>query len=109
MPKYIDIEQLDVISYTGTEGVENTFDSGVQWIMEKIDRLPPADVRPVVRGKWISDHPGKNLGEEVRLDKDGCPENSCYCSVCGEWLTASDEYQVKGRFCPNCGADMREE
>ena len=75
---------------------------------ETLKRIPAADVRAAVRGKWICDHPGKNFGKEVRLDKDGCPVTSCHCSVCGEWLTASDEYPAKGSFCPNCGADMRE-
>lgn len=28
------------------------------------------------------------------------------CSVCGDWLSASDEYLVKGNYCPNCGAKM---
>lgn len=51
-------------------------------------RIPAADVRPVVRGKWITvKHP---LYE---------------CSICGA------VYQDVGygfNYCPNCGADMRE-
>lgn len=30
------------------------------------------------------------------------------CSVCGEVLPFSDEYDYETNFCPNCGADMRE-
>ena len=30
------------------------------------------------------------------------------CSVCGEALPFSDEYDYETNFCPNCGADMRE-
>ena len=50
-------------------------------------------------GKWISD-----TDDEPVVIKDGFPDKSCYCSECREWLVASDEYAVKGNFCPNCGS-----
>ena len=55
-----------------------------------IEDFPSADVRPVVRGKW--EH--HNWG----FDYDRC-------SVCGY------EHRWPGPFyfCPNCGADMRED
>ena len=64
---------------------------------------------PVVHGRWL-DRP-KNQGlkdEEIGTVGmvDGEPWSSCYCSECGEWLVASDEYAVKGNYCPNCGAKM---
>ena len=52
------------------------------------DEIPAADVRPVVRGKWI-DHQG---GRWIYAK----------CSECG---TVHD---VKSNFCPNCGAMMEE-
>ena len=66
--------------------------------------LPAADVRPVARGKWISNDDGETI---IKL-KHGEPQGSCFCSVCHEWLVASDEYDVKGNFCPSCGAKMEE-
>ena len=63
--------------------------------------LPSADVAPVVHGKWI-DHDGN----KVQLNEHGETCGTCFCSRCGEWLVASDEYAVKGYFCPNCGAKM---
>ena len=63
--------------------------------------LSPADVVPVVHGKWI-DHDGN----KVQLNEHGETCGTCFCSRCGEWLVASDEYAVKGYFCPNCGAKM---
>ena len=68
-----------------------------------------ADVAPVKHGRWL-DRP-KNQGlkdEEIGTVGmvDGEPWSSCYCSECGEWLVASDEYAVKGNYCPNCGAKM---
>ena len=68
-----------------------------------IAEYPAADVKPVVHGKWIYDD------KQVPLDEMGCPTGSCWCSECGDWLSASDEYSVRGYFCPNCGADMREQ
>lgn len=53
-----------------------------------IRSIPAADVRPVARGKW------RKIGK-----------NSCIfvCSACDE------TFPYKTRFCPNCGAYMREE
>jgi hypothetical protein len=49
-----------------------------------------ADVRPVVRGKWI---------KPTRVPDSMLSE----CSVCG-----FDTGAYTFNFCPNCGADMRE-
>lgn len=56
-----------------------------------LQNIPAADVKPVVKGRWIS------------RDKRG----SYVCSICGdEWVFNPDH----GGFCycPHCGADMRE-
>ena len=91
-------------------GITEAFDDvlSVADAIEILDKLPAADVREVKRGHWIDRYSGGNL---VPFDDviEGCPAGSCYCSVCGDWLTASDEYPARGNFCPNCGADMREE
>ena len=55
------------------------------------------DVRPVVRGKW------KYRGQQV-ID-DLFPTYAC--SVCHDVIPA--DWRRKCNFCPNCGADMREE
>ena len=66
-----------------------------------IDRVPTADVAEVRHGYWIN---GK--GKRVQLDDNGWVTDESYCSVCGDILSASDEYAVTGRYCPNCGARM---
>lgn len=55
-------------------------------------------------GHWIS----VNDGDAVTIDNDGFPERACYCSKCKKYLIASDEYAVYGRYCPFCGAKMKE-
>ncbi len=68
-------------------------------ILDWIDDLPAADVRPVVRGKWID------------RDDDYYGWNMWACSACGEEfvLTEGTPDMNDYHFCPNCGADMREE
>ena len=80
--------------------------------VDAIQCIQPADVASVRHGRWL-DRP-KNQGlkdEEIGTVGmvDGEPWSSCYCSECGEWLVASDEYAVKGNYCPNCGAKMEQE
>lgn len=61
---------------------------------ERLKRIPAADVRPVVRGKWVDAVQSCHDSPHVR------------CSMCGEYYW---RYFNKFNFCPNCGADMREE
>jgi hypothetical protein len=56
--------------------------------------IPSADVRPVVRGQWKDAMQSCHDSPHVK------------CSVCGEYYW---QYFKKFNFCPNCGADMREE
>lgn len=38
--KLIDLNQFECISFKDTEGWEDTFDAGVQWMLEKLDATP---------------------------------------------------------------------
>ena len=74
-------------------------------ILDDCEALYNAGYRKQSEGKWIDKD-----GQSVKFNAtDGCPEKSCYCSVCGEWLVGSDEYPCNGNFCPNCGAYMKGE
>ena len=67
--------------------------------------IPAADVRPVVRGKWIPDY------DYAEYDYDGSTplteplkfQDGWQCNLCGGYMPS------EANFCPNCGADMREE
>lgn len=59
--------------------------------------IPAADVRPVVRGRWVHGDYGP------------------YCSNCDGYPPTRKRYGHPGdtefdytKFCPSCGADMRE-
>ena len=54
----------------------------------EIANIPAADMRPVVRGKWV-DEPIKGV--------------KYHCSVC------QGRFNYTWHYCPNCGADMRGE
>jgi hypothetical protein len=67
---------------------------------ETLRNIPAADVRPVVRGKWIQ------TTQPMGWRDEDCAE----CSVCGEDFVldewAMDEFTNLMNFCPNCGARM---
>ena len=67
---------------------------GIGDVLDDVEDFPAADVRPVVRGKWKDAMQSCNDSPHVK------------CSVCGEYFW---RYFNKFNFCPNCGADMREE
>ena len=102
MAEYIEREAvLSVIWKTSAE--RDVFFPAI--ILDVIKSIPAADMRPVVRGKWIPDY------EYAEYDFDGCtllPEprkfqDGWQCSLCGGYMPSETNY------CPNCGADMREE
>lgn len=61
--------------------------------IEEIRVIPAADVRSVVRGKWIWDDEGYHCSE-------------CWFHACGNTLECMDGTY---RFCPSCGAEMEGE
>ena len=63
-------------------------------------RGPTREQVEKMRGEWIDD------GKKVPVDENGCPRDWAKCSVCGEYLTASEEYDCTGHFCPACGSPM---
>ena len=100
MPEYIDRQAaLDAIMGLLTSSEKTNMNlvhnQTIRTSASIIDSLPPADVRPVVRGEWKTawlDH--EAFGERPRV---------LYCSACNQ-VTA-----IRTPFCPNCGADMRKE
>lgn len=64
-----------------------------------LEAIQPADVRPVVRGKW-----------EIDNSYAGPGLMNLRCSVCGEFGGTWRDCTLPSmlyKFCPNCGADMR--
>lgn len=66
--------------------------------IDDLDAIPTADVRPVVRGKWIDEPIYKQTLDGKTYD------GYTYCSNC----KADYPFGHKAYFCEVCGADMRE-
>ncbi len=96
MSRYIDADAFETFGYTRPIG-KYDFDDGVEFVLNKIDEQPTADVRENVRGEWIgAGYDGYADGYPVFYEWE--------CSACG--CTVEDE-EPTWNFCPNCGADMR--
>ena len=67
---------------------------GVGSIRKSVQKIPAADVRPVVHGHWI-----EHIEHDEETDCD--VPDGFECSECGRWE------QYKEPFC-NCGAMMDE-
>lgn len=98
MAEYISREaaKLRIFEY----GVRHRNNSSISSACENLERqmnsIPAADVRPVVHGH--------NTGNTRIFE----------CSECGYgfsdiFLTNERDYPIDPNYCPNCGADMREE
>lgn len=70
---------------------------GIGDVLDDVEDFPAADVRHVVRGKWIGTHDGFYY--------------SYSCSECSyeALYKENTKDQVCSEYCPNCGADMRGE
>lgn len=86
-------DKLEVISYKETEGREDTFDAGVQWMAELIDKQPTVEAVPVVHGKWIKNE---------LLSTDFAPVYDC--SECHKSI--EQKYITLPPRCEHCGALM---
>ena len=68
-------------------------------LIQNIKDIPAADVRPVVRGRWIVGKIDDPILEPVGISE------SFRCSECDYGYVSFD--QKRHNYCPNCGADMR--
>lgn len=75
-----------------SQGTRDIYEMAYRHCIDKINSLPAADVREVVRGKWTmhSDHPDRLI-----------------CSECGAQFDVWHWEAKQMHFCPNCGAEMR--
>jgi hypothetical protein len=95
--KYIEKEAAVRAAQDGADEWDGGCDRNRDAYIEcAIDKVLPADVKPVVRGKW----------------KWNDDNGYYYCSECGAISPRKDqdsEYIDCPSYCHNCGADMRKE
>ena len=96
MSEYIEREKLGIGRCNPKVFEDKGYAKGWNAAIDIIQSAPTADVRPVVRGKWMW------FGD--------CSNEGLYCSVCHNKIHEVKKPKKKlSNFCPNCGADMREE
>lgn len=97
MAEYIEREKaLEECDWYANEFCECEY--AIMPLKGALENLPAADVRPVVRGKWLNDFCGKG-----RFSK-----RIVQCSLCGNFLDLDGVNAGRGdaNYCPNCGAQM---
>lgn len=72
--------------YYQTDNLDDAYEQGWDEALSCIEKIPAADVAPVVHGRWI-----------MHDDEFGL---TCECSAC------HIETMGDGNYCPNCGAKM---
>lgn len=92
--EYISKQAFNDILHEVVQKYPHTSYNGLDEVARLIAHMDVADVRPVVRGKWI------NYGDEYHPD--------IRCCVCGQRkpiLLGNFNFN----YCPNCGALMNKE
>lgn len=69
-------------------------------ISDLLAGIPPADVKPVVRGEWKEPEGSECVSAFTDDFSINLPSKKC--SVCGHIAVTFP----RANFCPNCGADM---
>lgn len=76
---------------------ENKYKSALVMLLEKIEKLPAADVRPVVHGEW-----------KHKVTSSYAGGGATFCSVCGYGYSDGAFFEVEDfDYCPHCGATMK--
>ena len=84
--------------YYQTDNLDDAYGQGWDEALSCIEKIPTADVAPVVYGQWIRPHWKNN-------------NYCCDCSECdGEAMHRDYRWNKNGIYpiCPNCGAKMQE-
>jgi len=64
----------------------------IREMLDELETIPAADVRPVVHGHWVYEEPNGANSFKGAYWCDQCHQPESY----------------RKNFCPNCGTDMRE-
>lgn len=84
------IELTDLWSEPFDYIIDTCGSSVAQGFVDRVNEIKPADVRPVIRGRWINE------------ERVGFGSSEAQCSCCGRRMI----YKPQWKFCPWCGATM---
>ena len=99
MAEYIEREALlKVLRGSAVAKYPASFAMGLFAAADEVSKLPAADVKTVVHGRWV--------GLEYDGYADGCPVYDVWeCSECGEEVSGED-VPITHPYCHGCGARM---
>ena len=99
MARYVDINDVE-------KELKNFTSLFFDEIKEHLKKIPTANVRPILRGKWTS---GCFASAYFPKSKNESGLHTAYCTNCHITQTVNTyKGTVQFNFCPYCGADMRE-
>lgn len=100
MPRYYDAENvIDAIKSLFHYAVNNVAVIDIDEAMATVYAIPTADVVERKVGKWV----------QIKAESwecSACHKENCYAYRYNDYLSGRT---LQDYFCPNCGADMREE
>ena len=97
MAEYIDRDMfLKIISHKPSSPTTDREDRLINSFISAVKNCPAADVRPVVRGRWIM------------TTERFAPERICSSCKCRFPVSAGEGITEVLNYCPNCGARMEE-
>lgn len=99
------IKREDALEFPFANGIydhehaNEHFIAGCESYREWIASIPAADVRPLVKARWIG-YP------ECLKYTNAYSDDHIVCSACEECFSILDNDCERFNFCPNCGAQM---
>ena len=97
--EYIEREKIGLTDFE-IAMCNGDYKEGMKMLLGKIDSIPAADVRPVVKAHF-------NLVDGYSITALGYDIKGLECSNCGATFIAQSWVQ-RFHFCPSCGATMEE-
>lgn len=98
MAKYIEAGRLREAFLTDLQHLQSIDEHTADLILTELEEAPPADVAPVVHGRWV---------DEDFPEKMASVHGFAVCSVCKELSHKAEHgYNILSDYCPNCGAKM---
>ena len=96
-------EPLKSNRYYQTNNLDDAYEQGWDEALSYIEKIPAADVAPVIYGRWIN-ITRFNDGERIIATCSRCKDR-------GDIRTIRTEFgiwKIDSPYCPNCGAKMQE-
>lgn len=90
--------------YYQTDNLDDAYEQGWDEALSYIEKIPAADVAPVIYGRWIN-ITRFNDGERIIATCSRCKNRGGIRTIRIEFGI----WEIDSPYCPNCGAKMQEQ